>query len=162
MRVRARTVAASLLAFTPLAAHADSDSDSFTVSATVLEACEVVANDLAFGDYDPTVASHLDAATTLAVTCTRGTGYEVGLDLGNDNGATTAARYMAHGSDTLAYTLYRNAGRTQLWGQNDGVDTLAGVGNGDPQTIDVFGRVPMQQNAPAASYQDTITVTVTW
>jgi spore coat protein U-like protein len=58
--------------------------------------------------------------------------------------------------------LYRDAGRTNLWGDDDGVDTLGGTGTGAPVEIDVFGRVPMQQTAPAGDYADTIIVTVTW
>lgn len=144
------------------AAFADDDTDTFTVSANVLATCEVTANDLAFGDYDPVAPSNLDAATTLSVTCTNGTPYNVGLDLGVGGGAATATRYMVNGGDTLGYTLYRNALRTQLWGETIGANTLSGVGTGSAATIDVYGRVPMQQAAPSGAYQDTITVTVTW
>jgi spore coat protein U-like protein len=144
------------------AARADDDTDTFTVTATVLASCEISANDLAFGDYDPVAAANLDAATTLSVTCTNGTPYNVALDLGGGAGASTATRYMTSGGDTLGYTLYRNAGRTQLWGETIGNDTLAGVGAGTPASVDVYGRIPMQQAAPSGDYQDTITVTVTW
>ncbi len=141
---------------------AQTDTDQFTVSATVLASCEVTANDLDFGDYNPVAASHLDAATTLSVTCTNGTPYEVGLNLGGGGGASTATRYMANGGENLGYTLYQDSGRTTLWGASAGDDTLAGVGTGAAATIDVFGRVPMLQAVPAGAYQDTITVTVTW
>jgi spore coat protein U-like protein len=144
------------------AAYADDDTDSLTVSATVLATCEVTANDLDFGDYDPLASSHLDAATTLSVTCTNGTPYNIALDLGIGLGATTAARVMVDGGDTLNYTLYRNSTRTQLWGETIGTDTLSGVGSGNAATIDVFGRVPMLQQAPSGDYEDTITVKVTW
>lgn len=143
-------------------ARADEDTDSFTVSATVLATCEIAANDLAFGAYDPVAAAHLDAATTLSVTCTNGTPYTVALDLGGGLGATTAARRMINGADTLNYTLYRDAARTQLWGQTIGVDTLAGTGAGSAATINLYGRVPMLQTAPSGAYEDTITVKVEW
>lgn len=143
-------------------AFADDDTDSFTVSARVLAACEVTANDLAFGDYNPVATSDLDAASTLSVRCTSGTGYDVGLSLGDGGGASTATRLMQDGADTLNYVLYRDSNRTQLWGMTDGVDMLSGVGNGSAQTIDVYGRVPMQQSSPAGDYEDTIVVTVTW
>lgn len=143
-------------------AFADDDTDSFTVSATVLATCDITANDLAFGNYNPIAAAHLDAATTLSVTCTNGTTFNLSLDLGGGSGASTATRYMVSGGDTLGYTLYRNAGRTQLWGQTIGTNTLAGTGTGSAATIDLYGRVPMQQASPAGAYSDTITVTVTW
>lgn len=141
-------------------AYADDDTDSFTVSATVLATCDVAANDLDFGDYDPIVAAHLDAATTLSVTCTNGTAFNIGLDLGA--GATPSVRLMADGANTLSYTLYRDASRTQLWGQTIGSNTRTGTGTGTAATIDLYGRVPMQQTAPSGDYEDTVTVRVTW
>ncbi|HRO03243.1 MAG TPA: spore coat U domain-containing protein [Terricaulis sp.] len=141
-------------------AYADDDDDSFQVTATVLATCEVTAQDLEFGDYDPIAASHLDASTTLSLTCTNGTPYELSMSLGG--GETTASRIMYDGAEQLSYVLYRDGARTQLWGVNGGVDTLGGAGTGAPVTIDVFGRIPMQQTAPAGDYADTITVTVTW
>ena len=161
----AKSIAASLaalLVLAPSAAFAGSDTDSFQVTATVLASCDVTASNLTFGNYNPVTASHLDAATTLSVTCTNGTAYNVGLSLGSGTGASTTTRYMKQGSDQLGYALYRNAGRTQLWGTNTGTDTLAGTGTGSAATIDVFGRVPMQQAAPAGGYSDTIVVTVSW
>lgn len=155
-----QTCAVAIAATFAGVAYADDDTDSFVVSATVLATCDVAANDLEFGDYDPIVAAHLDAATTLSVTCTNGTAFNLGLDLGA--GATPSVRLMADGANTLSYTLYRNPGRTLLWGQTIGSDTLAGAGSGSAATIDLYGRVPMHQTAPAGSYVDTITVRVTW
>lgn len=141
-------------------AYADDDDDTFQVTARVLATCEVNAQDLNFGDYDPIAASNLDAATTLSLTCTNGTPYELSMSVGG--GESTAARYMRDGAEQLAYVLYQDPGRTTLWGVNGGVDTLDGTGTGAPVTIDIYGRVPMQQTAPAGDYADTITVTVTW
>jgi len=166
--MKAHTARRSQLPLTALAlacalaapAYADQDDDSFQVTATVLATCEVTAQDLEFGDYDPIAPGHLDAATTLSLTCTNGTPYELSMSLGG--GETTASRIMYDGAEQLSYVLYRDGARTQLWGVNGGVDTLDGAGTGAPVTIDVFGRIPMQQAAPAGDYADTITVTVTW
>jgi len=140
--------------------RADDDDDTFQVTATVLATCEVTAQDLEFGDYDPIAASPLDAATTLSLTCTNGTPYQLSMSMGA--GESAATRYMLDGAEQLAYVLYRDGARTQLWGVNGGVDTRDGIGAGAPVIIDVFGRIPMQQTAPAGDYADTITVTVTW
>lgn len=143
-------------------AHAGTDTDSFDVTATVLATCEVSAQDLAFGNYDPVAAAHLDGSAALSVTCTNATSYQVGLSLGDGAGATVAARRMTQGANTLSYTLYQDASHTTLWGSTLGGNTLTGVGTGAAATIDVYGRVPMQQAAPAGAYSDTIVVTVTW
>ncbi|MGE3141999.1 MAG: spore coat U domain-containing protein [Hyphomonadaceae bacterium] len=143
-------------------AFAGSDTSSFTVNATVIASCAVSANDLQFGNYNPVADSDLDAATTLSVACTNGTPFQIALGLGGGTGASTAARYMTNGANTLAYTLYQDASRSTLWGETAGVDTKAGTGTGAAVSIDVYGRAPMHQTAPAGAYSDTIVVTVTY
>ncbi|HVK80654.1 MAG TPA: spore coat protein U domain-containing protein, partial [Verrucomicrobiae bacterium] len=52
-------------------AHAaGTDTDTMDVTATVLDTCDVIAQDLGFGTYNPIAAANLDAATTVSVTCT--------------------------------------------------------------------------------------------
>lgn len=144
------------------AAHAATASDSFQVTATVVTSCEVTATDLGFGAYDPVVATPLDASTTIEVRCTNGAGYVIALGAGIGSGATTASRRMTAGGDTLVYSLYQNAGRTTLWGDNAGVDTVAGTGSGAAQVLTIYGRAPARQTSPAGAYADTITVTLTY
>lgn len=146
----------------PAIGHAATDTDTMTVTATVIASCDVDANDLAFGNYDPVSATPLDIGTTVAVTCTHGTSYDVSLNAGVGAGATVAARRMTSGGNTLNYSLYSNAGRTTVWGATIGNNTVAGTGNGAMQTLNVYGRVPVNQTAPAGNYSDTITVTVTY
>ncbi|MET0182525.1 MAG: spore coat U domain-containing protein [Caulobacterales bacterium] len=151
--------AASLLFAAPV--YAGTDDDTMDVTATVLATCDVIAQDLSFGNYDPIAASNVDAATTVSLTCTNGTPYHLGISLGAGTGASMATRYMKQGANQLGYTLYQNGARTTLWGTATG-DSLAGSGTGSAATINVYGRIPMQQAVPAGSYSDTITVTVTW
>src|SRR5262245_48014700 len=73
---------AVVCAATGNAASAATDTDTMTVTATVIPSCDVTANDLAFGNYNPVAASPLDAATTVDVTCTNGTNYVVSLNAG--------------------------------------------------------------------------------
>lgn len=144
------------------AAEAGTDTDTMTVTATVIASCGVEANDLAFGDYDPVSSTPLDVGTTIAVTCTHGASYDVSLDAGVGADATIASRKMTSGAATLDYSLYRNAGRTSVWGATIGSNTVSGVGNGALQSINVYGRAPARQTAPAGNYTDTVTVTVTY
>ncbi len=156
---------ACLLIAGPLAQNADAStttSSSFVVTATVLSACIVIANPLAFGNYDPTIATPTDANTTVLVTCTFGTPYNVGLNTGPGTGATVATGKMTSGSNLLGYSLYQDVARTTVWGQTIGTDTMTGTGTGLPQTFNVRGRIPAQQTAPNGIYADTITVSVTY
>lgn len=145
----------------PGLAEAGADSDSMTVTATVLESCSISADDLEFDDYDPVIATPMDGATTISVTCTNGTDYDVGIDAGLGVGATINARRMTKtGGATLTYSLYTNFARDDVWGDTDGVNTWEGVGTGAAQSIDVYGRIPINQTAPAGDYEDTVTVEV--
>ncbi len=143
-------------------AYAATDQDSFLVTATVIASCDVIANDLAFGSYDPVLATPTDATSTILVTCTNGTHYDVGIDEGAGSGATVAARKMTASSNTLTYSLYRDASHSLVWGKTINTDTLSGTGSGAQQTLTMYGRVSAQQTAPVGSYSDTVTVTVTY
>lgn len=133
---------------------------SFSVQATVTAACSVSASTLNFTSYDPT-GGNVDRTTTVSITCTNGTAYNVGLDAGLTTGATVTTRQMTSGSNTLNYSLYSNSGRTTNWGNTSGTDTVPGTGSGAAQSLTVYGRIPgSQTSVVAGSYSDTITVTV--
>jgi len=141
---------------------ARAQTDTFNVTTSVGEACSVTATDLGFGAYDPLSATNTDATTTMDVTCTLSTTYDVGMDAGTGTGATTTVRVMEFGANTLNYALYQEAGRTTIWGENVGVDTVSGTGTGAAQTLTVYGRIPALQSVTPGSYADLITVTVTF
>jgi spore coat protein U-like protein len=90
------------------------------------------------------------------------TPYNIGLDAGTGTGATVAARKMTNGANTITYSLYSDSGRTTVWGNTVGTNTVSATGNGASQTYTVYGRVPSQTTPAAATYTDTITVTVTY
>jgi spore coat protein U domain-containing protein, fimbrial subunit CupE1/2/3/6 len=143
----------------PLAATATS---TFTVTITLAATCTVASpNTLDFGTQG-ILSANVDQTTTFTVTCTNTTTYNVGLDAGLGSGATVATRKMTGGAATVNYTLYSNPGRTTIWGNTVGTDTVAGTGNGAAQTLTVYGRVPSQTTPAPATYTDTITVTVTY
>jgi spore coat protein U-like protein len=104
----------------------------------------------------------VDNTSTLQVQCTNTTPYNIGLDAGAGSGATVAARKMTNGSATVTYSLYTDAGRATVWGNTVGTDTVAATGNGASQTYTVYGRVPAQTTPAAATYTDTVTLTVTY
>lgn len=131
---------------------------TFLVTATVTATCTVTANTLSFGTYGG--ATNLDGTTTITVKCTNGSAYQVGLNAGTAPGATAAARKMASGANLLTYALYSDAGRTTVWGDSVGGDTVHGIGTGLDQSLTVYGRVPAGQLPPVGSYTDTIGVTV--
>ena len=88
----------------------------------------------------------------------------LGTEFGLDNGqhATGTTRRLQGPGGFVTYELYRNATRTQRWGATLNNDTVAGSGNGGNQALTVYGRVPGQTTPSAGTYNDTITVTVTY
>lgn len=130
---------------------------SFAVRANVVRRCTVSATAMDFGNIAGFLTSNHDATATLRVQCVAGTAYKVGLDNG-----THGARRMAGPGGLIGYELYRNSGRTQRWGNTSGTDTRDGSGNGSTQSLTVYGRVPAQSTPAAGTYNDTVTVTVTY
>jgi len=117
---------------------------------------------MAFGTAQ-VLGSNIDVTATVSPTCTNTTPYTISLDVGSGAGATVAARRMTGpASATVAYSLYRDAARTLVWGVTSGTDTVAGTGNGTAQPITVYGRVPPQSSSAPGGYTDVVTATVTY
>ncbi len=150
----------AIAALAPTMAIGAQASGTLSVSATVLSSCTVSALPLAFGSYTPAVGE-LTGTTTIAVLCTLSTPYHVRLGTGQ-NSSDVAERKMkiAAGADTLSYALYRDAGRTNNWGQTNGTDAMSGTGSGLLQNISVYGAIPANQFVPAGVYADSVTITV--
>lgn len=132
------------------------------VSMTIQASCTLASSSgVAFGTQG-VLSGNVDTSGSLGVQCTSSTPYTVALDAGGGTGATTAARKMSNGGSTVTYALYRDSSRTQLWGDTQGTDTVAGTGNGSSQTLTVYGRVVAQPTPTAGSYTDTVNVTITY
>ena len=135
---------------------------TIAVSASVLSSCGVTALPLAFGTYNPAQVTNTTAQTTVAVTCTNGTPYNVGLSVGGGTGATVATRKMTSGANLMNYSLYSDNGYSTVWGPTIGTNTITGTGSGLVQTLNVYGSITALQSTPAGTYTDSITVSLTY
>jgi spore coat protein U-like protein len=143
-------------------ANASTATGSFNSTITIQSNCQVVStNTLNFGTQG-LLAANTDASATFAVQCTNTTPYNVGLNAGSTAGGSIATRLMTSGSATVSYKMFSDSGRTANWGNTVGTDTVSGTGNGSSQTLTVYGRVPAQTTPAAATYTDTVTVTITY
>lgn len=140
-----------------------STSFPFTATAAVPNQCQFNAvTDLAFGSVAGLISANQDQTSTIGLTCTHRTAWQLGLNNGqNASGSVRRMRLGASGN-YVNYELYRNAGRTLRWGNTLNSDTFAGTGTGSPENATVYGRVPSPQAVAAGSYGDVITVTVTF
>jgi spore coat protein U-like protein len=137
---------------------------NFTVTLTLNANCSISANPLNFGS-NGVLATAINQQTTVAVTCTNTTPYNVGLDAGTVTGSSVASRLMAgtatgNTSTTVGFQLYQDAGHTTLWGNTQGTNTVSGTGSGAAQSIVVYGQVPAQTTPRPDTYQTTVTATV--
>jgi spore coat protein U-like protein len=143
-------------------ASAATATSSFNVTMTIQGQCTVAsATNLQFGTVG-VLANPVTASSTIGVQCTNTTPYNVGLNAGLGTGATVTTRKMTGGGTTVNYTLYRDAGYTQIWGITVGTDTVSGTGTGAVQNLTVYGQVPAQTTPAPGSYTDTVQVTVTY
>jgi spore coat protein U-like protein len=146
-------------------ANAATATSTFQVTATVNSACQATATNLAFGAYTPG-SGLINQTSTVSVRCTQGTTYSIGLNAGTFG--TIAARQMGFGAQRLNYSLFRDAARTQNWGNTPPTDTVAGSGTGIAAAYTaytVYGQIldsAANQAVTPGAYTDTITVTVTY
>lgn len=161
------TLAASAILLSAASAHAATytngvNSSTFDVSMKIVANCVVAANPLDFGQNQGVLNSTVSVNSSIQVTCSNTTPYNLGLNAGSGTGSSGTTRYMSGtGSNTatVAFNLFQNAGST-AWGNTQGTDTLGGVGNGVQQTLTVYGQVPVQTTPMPDVYRSTITATV--
>jgi len=138
-------------------------STTFNVTATVIDSCDVSANNLGFGNVEPVNNLNIDAVGSVTVTCSLGTSYSVLLDDGaNSSDGTVSTRRMNDGgTNYLSYQLYSDTLRTSVWGETAGTNDFTGIGTGIGVPVVVYGRIPSgQQATQTGSYTDTINVTL--
>ena len=149
------------------AAYAQSPATgSLTVSATVPNNCTVNSPTLSFGtSVNPLSGSNTDATATISVTCTIGTAFHVGLGDGANFSSPNRRMRIGATSDYLNYEIYRDAPRTERFGDSDDTaDRVAGTGLGSSaNSITAYGRIPSgQTTAAVGAYSDTVGISVTY
>lgn len=136
---RILALVALLLVFAPAAGHA---------------ACSLAQPpNMTLGIYTGTQSN--SGTVNLTVICTAGSGsYTIGISGGSSG--NTANRTMKSGAVTLKYALFRDAARTQNWGNVAGTDTYAGSGSVAFVNIPVYPRVAAGQIVAPGTYVDTV------
>lgn len=125
-----------------------------------------------FGLYDITSTTPTDTVATITVRCEN-------LDPGNPNTSLTIAigsgsggsvnnrrlRHTGGSGDMLNYGLFRDSGRSAVWGVTPGIDAMTQVvkvqNNRTAQALfTIYGRIPQQQDVTPGDYVDTVQVTL--
>ncbi|MGY0798192.1 Csu type fimbrial protein [Lysobacter sp. A286] len=135
------------------------------VSASVPGHCSVVtASDMNFSPggmpLSGTSTGLLTSSSTIDLTCTNRTAWQIGLDDGMK--PSGGSRQMCNpGGACIAYQLTQPGG-TVPWGDDLDTNTVDGLSSGDPQTLTVNGRVNDQPLTQAGRYTDTVKVILTY
>ena len=159
--------AAVLAASVPVVSNAATYSNgtnttTFDVTLKIIANCVISALPLDFGQTQGVLATAVNVNTTVDVTCTNTTPYNVGLTAGSGTGSTGTTRYLSGTGGnlgTVQFNLYQTAGST-LWGDTQGTNTVGGTGNGSSQPLTVYGNIPPQATPAPDTYKSTITATV--
>ena len=113
--------------------------------------CRVTLVAMNFGLYTPMTTTHVDVIGQVNLRCQAQSGsFTVTISAGV-SGDQTARTMLSAASDILNYNLYRDAARTQIWG------------DGSPPTFynyPIYGRVFANQTPNAGFYNDDPLVTV--
>lgn len=138
----------------------------FTARAKVPGSCSVVtASDMSFNPggmpLTGTRTGNLVSTSTIDLTCTRRTTWQVGLDDGL-HATPTGVRQMCNADGAcIAYRLNKPDGNTP-WGDDVDLNTVEGTSAGSRQSLTVHGRVADQPLQQAGRYSDTVKVVLTY
>jgi spore coat protein U-like protein len=135
------------------------------VQVNVINSCTVAATPMNFGAPTAIGTANIDRTSNVSLVCTNGATYDVALDLGLHAGAGSQRR-MSNGAATpvyVPYGIYRDSAYTSEWTAAAG-NTVTGVTPASGVvSLTAYGRIPVSApSVGAGTYQDTVTVTVTF
>jgi len=142
-------------------------------AAAQVTTCNGANTAFSLGAYPAFSAGPLDSSTVFTVNCSRtgGPGNEtvtVGLGASSHSGTiATRSMLLSGGSDVLTYNIYRDAGRSLVWGNTIGSNTMSLTQHiNNNATIGfsftLFGRIDALQDVRPGNYADSLTITVTF
>jgi len=130
---------------------------ALTSSPVVAATCSAASSGVGFGSYNTLDPSPLDSAGDVRVTCDSSVPFTISL---NPGGGPSGSRQLSSGSATLNYQLYSDAARTMVWGDDTYGNSVST--SGTDVDLPVYGRMAGQQNVPAGSYSDVLTITISY
>jgi len=168
MQFNKSLMTAALLAVSSLAVvsanAATATPATFDVKLEVLAMCNITAG--AASDIDLGTVNDGSVKTgnnTIAVACSSGTPYNVGLT--SSTSKTDGTGTLTGPGTAIGYVLTQTAGAAGTpWGDTVGTNTLAATGNGvtAANTHTVYATTTTSTDVAPGTYDDTVTVNVTY
>ena len=131
-------------------------------SAQLAPSCTISATAVAFGNYNVFGLTNVDSTGSITYRCNTAAA-NISIALSKGASSTFTPRTLMKGAEALSFNLYRNAARTEIWGDGTGgtsMDTVANPANNQNVNVTVYGRIPALQDVSAGSYNDTIVATI--
>lgn len=157
-------------------AMAESVTGSHKATATLSSACQISAQNLSFGQYNPASGDSF-ASSNLTFICTKGTNATIGIAANNKVQITnkyvyaesglTYARYMANGGNSLYYNLFQDSGFTKVFGGSNwfiftGNARPTFVATGISQTVPIYAALSGGQYVVPGVYSENLSVSITY
>ncbi|MCP3715490.1 spore coat U domain-containing protein [Paraburkholderia sp. CNPSo 3281] len=134
----------------------------FSVSATIVNNCNITATNVSFAT-SSVLTNALSAAGSITAQCTNGDAYRIALNGGTSGNVAARQMQRSGGGGVVNYQLYTDSAHTTAWGDGTAGTTMeTGTGSGNQQVISVYGVVPEQTTPAPGSYSDTITATISF
>jgi spore coat protein U-like protein len=154
--------AATAAAFSAAAAPASAGKNTNTlpVVVRVVTGCSLQTFPLTF-DASAIVGNNpIDATTHVLVKCTPNTSYSIDIDKGLNANGVNRRMFSASTGTYVAYDVYRDSPRTNVWGTGQLKNVTGNSGTGLPLDVLIYGRVPNTGKISAGDYKDTLVVTL--
>lgn len=150
--------ATSLMVGTAMAERLTGD---LTVTASIVNECNISDADLEFGVYGIFEPGDNTKSKQIEIHCTNGTSITVSASNGLHYESNTRRMKVADEDSFLEYNLLTTQGGENEWNT---VNTIPySQINGDAGTITVYGKIPAGQTAAVVgAYSDTVTLTVAY
>jgi spore coat protein U-like protein len=124
--------------------------------------CTISVTSVAFGTYNVFNTATDDSTGTITYRC-NATAANISITLSDGSSSTFSPRTMRRGGEVLNYNLYRNAARTNVWGDGTGgtsVYTRANPPNNSNVNVTIYARIPALQDVSAGNYSDTVSAVI--
>lgn len=169
MKFTKKLLAATLLTvggFAAISSANAAESATMGVQATITEICDVVAgSDINLGNIVAGATGTTgETATAIKVNCSNLTPYNLSLSTLTGAVGTGVMLGGNEGAEQIPYKMFSDSGNTVPWGATVGTNTVTGTGDGmltAPQEHILYITADAT-DVSASTYNDTITVTVTY
>lgn len=153
--------AVALVGLHGLSSSADA-AENVDITASVVGACTLTAQALAFGNYVNGQAADKNNEADVTYDCASGLDVTLTLTAGGSNDENS--RLMEHtvnAGNFLTYQLYQENTHSTVWGTGAAGLNIASTPGGGVQTHTIFGQIGGNQAVLAGSYDDLVVYDLT-